>query len=121
MKQQNFSRPTRVAQEIQRTLSSLLIKEAKDPRFEKINITNCKVSKDLSIAKINFALIGHQEADPEVQDVLKALEKAKGYLRTELGSRLRLRIVPDIRFYYDAIPEKAAYMEALINKALNKQ
>ena len=121
MNQQNFSRPTRVAQEIKRTMADLLIKEAKDPRFEKINITECKVSKDLGIAKIHFALIGHSKEDPEVEQVLKALEKAKGFLRTELGSRLRLRIVPDLRFYYDAIPEHAAYMEALISKALNKK
>lgn len=119
--QNNVSRPTRVAQEIKRTLAELLIKEAKDPRFERINITECKVSKDLGIAKIHFTLIGHQKDDPEVQSVTKALEKAKGYLRSELGSRLRLRIVPDIRFYYDSIPEDAAYMEALINRALNKK
>lgn len=121
MNQQNVSRPTRVAQEVQRTLSELLIKEAKDPRFSKINITECKISKDLGIAKIHFALIGHQEADPEVEDVMKALEKAKGYLRSELGSRLRLRIVPDLRFYYDSVPEHAAHIESLIQKALYKK
>lgn len=125
MKQQNnqpnVSRPTRVAQEIKRTLAELLIKEAKDPRFQLINITECKISKDLGIAKIHFTLIGHQKDDPEVLSVTEALEKAKGYLRTELGSRLRLRIVPDIRFYYDSIPEDAAYMEDLINRALNEK
>ncbi|WP_373016908.1 30S ribosome-binding factor RbfA [Thiomicrorhabdus sp.] len=120
MNQQNFSRPTRVAQEIKKTLAELLLREAKDPRFQKINLTDCKVSKDLSHAKVHFALIGHNESDPEVADVLQALEKAKGFLRTELGSRLKLRIVPNLRFYYDSAPEHAAYIEDLINRALNK-
>lgn len=120
MNQPNVSRPTRVAQEVKRTLAELFLKEAKDPRFQKINITDCKISKDLSVAKIHFALIGYNEGDPEVQDVLKALEKAKGFFRNELGRRLKLRIVPDLRFYYDTVPEHAAHIEELINKALNK-
>ncbi|MDX1348462.1 MAG: 30S ribosome-binding factor RbfA [Thiomicrorhabdus chilensis] len=120
MNQQNFSRPTRVAQEIKKTLADLLLREAKDPRFHKINLTDCKISKDLAVAKVHFALIGHNQDDPEVANVLQALDKAKGYLRSELGRRLKLRIVPDIRFYYDSAPEHAAYIEDLINKALNK-
>lgn len=113
------SRPTRVAYEIKKTLAQMLLREAKDPRFQKINITECKVSKDLSIAKVHFTLIGHNGDDPEVQSVMQALEKAKGFFRSELGSKLRLRIVPDVRFYYDSVPEHAQYMEALIQKALN--
>lgn len=119
MSNQAVSRPTRVAQEIRRTLSQMLLREAKDPRFQRINITECKISKDLSIVRVHFALIGHNEEDPEVQETLAALEKAKGFFRTELGKKLRLRIVPDIRFFYDNIPEHAQHMEDLINKALN--
>jgi ribosome-binding factor A len=85
-----------------------------------VNITECKISKDLSIAKVHFALIGHNADDPEVQETIKALEKATGFFRSELGSRLRLRIVPNLRFYYDSVPEHAQYIEELINKALNK-
>ncbi len=59
------------------------------------------------------------ENDPEVADALAALEKAQGFFRSEIGKRLRLRIVPHIRFYYDSIPEHAQHMEELINKALN--
>ena len=119
MSNQAVSRPTRVAQEIRRTLSQMLLREAKDPRFQKINITECKISKDLSIAKVHFALIGHNADDPEVLETLAALEKATGFFRTEVGKKLRLRIVPHIRFYYDSIPEHAQHMEDLINKALN--
>ncbi|WEJ63641.1 30S ribosome-binding factor RbfA [Thiomicrorhabdus lithotrophica] len=119
MSNQAVSRPTRVAQEIRRTIAQLLVQEVKDPRFQKISITDCKISKDLSIAKLHFSMIGFNESDPEVTETLAALEKAKGFFRSELGRRLRLRIVPDVRFYYDNIPEHVQHMEDLINKALN--
>lgn len=115
-----ISRPTRVAQEIRRTLAQLLVQEAKDPRFQKMTITECQISKDLSVAKVHFSLIGHNSGDPEVQETLKALEKANGYFRSEIGKRLQLRIVPNLRFYFDTVPENVQYIEDLINKALNK-
>ncbi|MBN2646861.1 MAG: 30S ribosome-binding factor RbfA [Thiotrichales bacterium] len=115
------SRPVRVAQEVRKTLATLLLQEAKDPRFQKMTLTDCQVSKDLSIAKIHFSLIGHNAADPEVEQTLKALERAKGFLRSEIGKQLNLRIVPDLRFYFDQVPERVQYMEDLINKALNKK
>ncbi|MBO1924011.1 MULTISPECIES: 30S ribosome-binding factor RbfA [Thiomicrorhabdus] len=121
MANSTVSRPVRVAQEVRRTLATLLLQEAKDPRFQNITITDCQVSKDLSIAKIHFSLIGHNSTDPEVEQTLKALDKAKGFLRSEIGKRLKLRIVPDLRFYFDTVPENVQYMEDLINKALNKK
>lgn len=119
MNNPTVSRPTRVAQEVRRTVAELLVRESKDPRFEKMSITDCKISKDLSVAKIHFTLIGHTKDDQEVEDTLKALEKAQGFFRSEIGKRLKLRIVPHIRFYYDDVPEHAQHIEALINKALN--
>lgn len=115
-----ISRPTRVAQEVRRTLAQLLVQEAKDPRFQKMTITDTQISKDLSVAKIHFSLIGHNSDDPEVESTLAALEKAQGYFRSEIGKRLKLRIVPQLRFYFDKVPENVQHIEDLINKALNK-
>ncbi len=114
-----ISRPTRVALEIRKTLGDLLLRETKDPRLQKINITECKISKDLSIATIYFTIIGSSKADKEVQDAVKAFEKGRSFLRSEIGKRLRLRITPELRFFYDEIAENASDLEALIQKALH--
>ncbi|MBF6056959.1 MULTISPECIES: 30S ribosome-binding factor RbfA [Thiomicrorhabdus] len=121
MNQPTVSRPTRVAQEIKRTLAQLIVQEVKDPRFQKMTITECQISKDLSVAKIHFSLIGCNSEDPEVAETLQALQKAKGFFRSEIGKRLQLRIVPDLRFYFDTVPERVQHIEDLINKALNKK
>lgn len=116
---QEVSRPTRVALEIRKTLTELLHKETKDPRLSLLNITECKISKDLAVVTVYFTIIGKNEADPEVQDALKALQKAKGFFRSEIGKRMRLRITPEIRFFFDSVAENASHIESLIQKALH--
>jgi ribosome-binding factor A len=121
MNNTGVSRPDRVAEEIRRTLSELLIKEVKDPRLQMVNITDCKVTRDLGIAKVYFTYIGKNESDPEVEAAKAALEKAKGFFRSEIGKQMKLRIVPEVRFYYDNAAENASHIEALIFEALHKK
>lgn len=115
------SRPTRVALEIRKTLSEILHRETKDPRLERVNITECKISKDLSIVTVYFTIIGENEQGVPAQNAIKAMEKAKGFFRTEIGKRMKLRITPDIRFFYDKAAENASHIEELIFKALHKK
>lgn len=115
---QEFKRTDRVSQEIFRLLSNMLRRETKDPRLQNLSLTECKVSKDMSLAKVYFTVLGAKSGDAEVTDAIKALEKAKGFFRTELGKQMRLRITPDIRFYHDTVPEHVDHIEQLIRKAL---
>jgi ribosome-binding factor A len=114
------SRTKRVSLELRKTLSEILHRETKDPRLEKINITEVKISKDLSIATIYFTIIGANEQDDLSQKAIQALEKAKGFFRTEVGRRMNLRITPYLRFFYDKVAENAGHIEELIFKALHK-
>ncbi len=118
MNKTGVSRPDRVAEEIRRTLSELIVKEVKDPRLKKVTFTDCKVTRDLGIAKLYFTYIGATEKDPEVADAKQALDKAKGFFRSEIGKQIKLRTVPEVRFYYDNAAENASHIEALIQKAL---
>ena len=117
----SFSRTDRVASEIQRILATLLQREVKDPRLQGVTITECRVSKDLSVCKVYFNKLGATKDSLEVEEALKGFDKAKGFLRSALGKQLRLRLTPELRFFYDDVPEKASEIDALIAKALNKQ
>lgn len=118
---QEFSRVDRVSAEIMRTLSEILHRDTKDPRLQAVNITECKISKDLGIAKIYFTVIGCNENDQAAQDAIKALEKANRFFRSEIGKAIKLRITPELRFYYDTVAENASHIESLIFKALHKK
>jgi ribosome-binding factor A len=105
----------RVADQIQKELSGLLRTELKDPRVGMITLTGVEVSPDLGYAKVFFTTLGDAEALSRTEAGLK---RAAGFLRSELGHRLKLRITPEIRFLHDASVERGVRLSKLIDDAV---
>ena len=103
----------KVADLIQRVLSTVLQRESRDPRLAGVTITDVEVSQDLMHANIYYTHIGDPEERDEVQ---RALEKAAGFLRTELAHRTRLRRVPELRFKYDETLIRARRIDELLDQ-----
>lgn len=101
----------RIAGEIKREVSHILQTEVKDPRLGMLSITDVDVSRDLSWAKVYFSMLGSEE---EKERTLQGLNRAKGFVRTELGKRLRLRHIPELIFLFDPSLEQGAKMDALL-------
>lgn len=101
----------RIAEEIKREVSSIIAQDVKDPRLGMISITEVVVSRDLSWAKVYYSQLGDEE---ERAQTLIGLNKAKGFIRTELAKRLRLRHTPEIIFEFDPSLEQGAKMDALL-------
>ncbi|MES2998069.1 MAG: 30S ribosome-binding factor RbfA [Pseudomonadota bacterium] len=117
-----YSRITRIADLIQRELTVILQQEIADPRLRFITITSVKVSRDLAFADIlltqlDLALQG-QQTTKEV--TIKLLKKAASRLRYALAQRLKLRIVPALRFFYDDLEVKRQRLHNLIDHAIEK-
>ena len=93
-----YPRKLRVAAELQRVLNDILHSKIKDPRLKRITISAVEISGDVSVAKIFFSALV-PDSDPE--PIIVALDKAKGYLRSKSGSMLRLRHIPELRFFQD--------------------
>ena len=108
-----YSRSQRMAEQIRRELSEVVREEIKDPRVNWVSFTAVKVSRDLSNAVVYFTLMD----DEQHQDAQHALNNAAGFLRRHLSSRIRSRIVPSLKFFYDASLERGSSMDALIAKA----
>ena len=104
-------RSGKVADLIQKEISQMLMKSIKDPRIGFITITKVTVSEDFRLAKVYFSVAGTLE---ERERSMRGLDSAKGYVRKELGRRIRLRYTPEIIFQFDPSIEYAIYMEALI-------
>jgi len=88
----------RVGEQIKKEISQLIQYELKDPRVGFITVTGVEASGDLSQAVIYLSVLGTEE---QVSETFAAVEKAKGFLRTEVGKRIRLRHVPELIFKAD--------------------
>ncbi|MBQ1186131.1 MAG: 30S ribosome-binding factor RbfA [Clostridia bacterium] len=102
----------RVTSDIKLALSDIL-REVKDPRISKLlSIVKLDVSGDMSYAKVYVSAI---EGKEKTEESVKALKGAAGFIRRELGSRLKLRKVPELRFVADNSIEFSANISAIVN------
>ena len=106
-----YPRKLRVAAELQRVLNDILHSKIKDPRLKRITISAVEISGDVSVAKIFFSTLV-PDSDPE--PIIVALDKAKGYLRSKSGSMLRLRHIPELRFFQDESAKKGFELTQII-------
>lgn len=108
-------RAQRVAEEMKREISDILRNELKDPRTVGIiSVTSVNLTRDLRHAKVFISVFG---SDEEQQETLAVLSKAVGFVRTEVGRRIRLRHTPQISFLLD----KSIAYGAHINRVLREQ
>jgi ribosome-binding factor A len=105
----------RVGEQIKKELSVILQSELKDPRIGFITVTGVEVTNDLSQAKVYLSVLGNDE---QKEETLKALAKANGFLRSELGRRVRLRHTPELVFKFDTSIEYGSRIEEML-RSLN--
>lgn len=103
----------RVGEQIKKELSQLIQTELKDPRIGFLTVTGVEVTNDLSQAKIYLSVLGDEE---QKANSLKALEKANGFLRSELGKRIRLRHTPELIFKFDESIAYGSHIEKLLGE-----
>lgn len=113
----DYSRTQRVGDQMQRELAHLIQREIKDPRLGMVTVTAVEVSRDLSFARVFVTLLGKDNAE-EIQQSLDILSEASGFLRTQLGKAIRLRVIPQLQFKYDASVRRGVEMSALIDRAI---
>ncbi len=109
----DYARTDRVAEQIQRELAELLRQEVKDPRVQMITLTGVEVTRDYAHAKVFYTTL--EGASKAVQE---GLERASGFLRSQLAHAMKLRITPQLHFVYDASVEYGAHLSQLIEQAV---
>jgi ribosome-binding factor A len=111
-------RIVQVARLLKEELSDLLRRELKDPRAGFITLTEVEVSPDLRNARVFFSVLGDDEA---VQRSQQALESAAGFLRHELGRRIKLRRIPQLQFELDRSAENSQHIADLLHQVLGQE
>lgn len=110
-------RANRVAVQMQKELGDILTRKLKDPRVGFVTITDVEVTGDLQQAKIFISVLGEER---EKQNTLLALAKANGFIRSEIGQRIRLRKTPELTFEIDEAFEYGNRIDTLL-RDLNKE
>ena len=105
------SRPDRVGEEIRHELATLLTREVHDPGIGFVTLTRVKVSPDLQLARVFYTTLGDERAR---RDTERALERAIPFLRRQIGARIRLRRVPELRFEFDRSVENQDRIEKIL-------
>lgn len=108
------ARALRLADQIQRELAELIHHDLKDPRIGMITITDVEVTRDYSHAKVFYTSLNDNTDHSEIE---AGLQRASGYLRKQLASRIKLRVFPQLHFVYDKSIERGAYLSHLIDVA----
>ncbi|ABC78553.1 30S ribosome-binding factor RbfA [Syntrophus aciditrophicus] len=108
-----FKRADRVADLVKMEIADILLRRIRDPRVSRLTVTGVKVSDDLRTARIFFVEMGEDSCHPET---LEGLQKAGGFIRKELGKRLKLRYVPDLIFKPDSSFAYGSRIDQLINE-----
>ena len=109
-------RNNRLSGEMKKAISEIIRNDVKDPRIsELMSIMDVHVTEDLKFAKIYVSDYN------DVEQTLIALQSAKGFIRKEIGKKIKMRIIPELIFIKDDSIEKAMYMSSLIDKVIEEE
>jgi ribosome-binding factor A len=107
------SRPERVADQIRGELATLIAREVHDPGIGFVTLTRVQVSPDLQLARVMYTVLGDEKVRATSG---RALERAAPFLRRQIGSRLRLKRAPELKFVYDGSIAGQDRIEQLLNE-----
>ena len=110
-------RPDRVADQIRAELALLLVREVHDPGIGFVTLTRVQISPDLQLARVYYtALAATGDEAAARKNTSRSLERAAPFLRRQIGSRLRLKRVPELKFHYDDSIAGQDRIEQLLNE-----
>jgi ribosome-binding factor A len=109
----DYARTDRIAEQIQRELAQLIRLEIKDPRVRMVTITGVEVTRDYSHAKVFYTTL-----DGANKALQEGLERAAGFLRSQLAHAMKLRVIPQLHFVFDTSVERGTRLSQLIDRAV---
>jgi ribosome-binding factor A len=104
-------RANRIGEQMKKELSDIIGQKLKDPRIGFVTVTDVQVTGDLQQAKVYITVLGDDE---QKANTLNGLEKAKGFIRSEVGQRIRLRKTPELFFEFDESIDYGNRIETLL-------
>jgi ribosome-binding factor A len=112
------SRPERVADQIRAEVTTMISRELRDPAVGFVTVTRVQVSPDLQHARVYYTSLGDETAR---RNTGRALDRAAGFMRRQIGQRLRLRRAPEIHFHFDESIDHQSRVERLLKEIADER
>lgn len=103
----------RIQEQIQKVLTEILETRVNDPRINGVYVTDVTVDRELDYANIYVSSL---EGEERAEEILEGLRTASGFIRYNLSQEVKLRVMPQLRFYWDETPQRADRIEELLNE-----
>ncbi len=103
----------RINEACREALGEVIQEKIKDPRVGFVTVTRVEVSPDLRQAKVWLSVLGSEE---EVDMCMLALQKARGFMRRELGRRVRIRYTPELRIFLDRGAQVSERVQGILKR-----
>ena len=105
-------RKNRIADQIRQSVATAIIHGVKDPRVQGlITVTRVSITADLKVARVYVSIL---DTEQKHKEILKGLNSARGYLKSQIGKSIKLRYIPDLDFHLDESLDYSANIETLI-------
>ncbi len=111
-------RVEKIQELMKQEVSKMILRELKDPRIGFVTVTQVELTGDLREAKIYVSIMGSEE---QVKDSWQGLQSALGFIRREIGQRIRLRFTPEISFALDKSLDYSAHIQELLQKIKSEE
>ena len=112
-------RGVRVAEQVHHELAEMIRAEVKDPRIGMVTVTGVELTPDYAYATVHFTVLPD---DPRtIADTLAGLRRAAGFLRGQIGRRVRIHTTPELRFVHDQSTARGMEMSKLIDDAVSRR
>ncbi|MFO7800657.1 MAG: 30S ribosome-binding factor RbfA [Desulfovermiculus sp.] len=106
MRKAHSRRAIRLEEMIMHELGRILVEDIQDPRLELVTISGLRLNTDLTVAEVLYT---HSRTAIQESEAQLGLDAARGYMRTLLGKRMKLRHVPELRFVWDSFLEETIH------------
>jgi len=103
----------RIQEQIQKVLTEILETKVNDPRVDGVYVTDVTVDRELDYANIYVSSLA---GEAQAEEILEGLQNASGFIRYNLSQEVKLRVMPQLRFFWDETPERAERIEALLDE-----
>jgi len=114
-------RSVRVGGQLKAALAELLTRDVSDPRLANVVVTRVDLTDDLSLLTARVRMLEGGDDDARRKQTMRALERASGMLKRELAARVKTRIVPNVRFFYDEGQDHTTRVEELLREIASEK